>query len=67
VRDLATFKVGTDPAVRMRAIREAMTLATEHGLLEHKTRNGVSVGAWLTAELQRASAEISELAKEASV
>lgn len=62
VRTLTTFRKGAPPDERMRGVREAMAVAIEHGLAQTPTQAGVTLGAWLTAELQRAHQELAQVA-----
>lgn len=62
VRSLTTFRKDAPPDERMRGVREAMAVAIEHGLAQTPTQAGVTLGAWLTAELQKAHQELAQVA-----
>lgn len=64
IRKLLTFPDGMDLADQMRAVRDAMALATEHGLNEQRIPTGQSLAAYLTDKLQIVSAAIAAAAMQ---
>lgn len=66
IRAAVTFSATADPAMKMRGARAALDMANEFGLMNRPTTDGRTIGAWLTATLQQAHAEIAAAAVEQS-
>jgi Rad52/22 family double-strand break repair protein len=58
VRERLRWDKDAHPMEQFPRIRQALTLATQHGLLEKPTKTGGTLGAYLTAELQRVHTEL---------
>lgn len=64
IRAAVTFSATADAAMKMRGARAALDMANEFGLMNRPTKDGRTIGAWLTATLQQAHAEIAAAAVE---